>query len=993
MSAKRAYLEADNAGAGTSSVAIEPYSTYLVAHEVLVSLRAVRSESEILEAGQRALLTVRTSSSLPSAVRQVAVRLVSLLCAHPATDSVAMVDGLTLALTSAEPSVRCEIYQALGTLYEIKGIFATVTISDDAKSALDVAILSDLNHSQHHLRSAALALLPIARPHGQSTGPNSVFNTICSYAADAHPKVRQAALCAILRQHMVGAALPVEMYDECVVATKDDFEQVRLVAIELIWAISSAYPEHPVTIEKYETTETIRLLDDAFVKLCDMVNDSSVIVRQRACAILGRYRDVKHTFLSQTFSKQVMSNLRRFVHRGQRGKSGRKRGQHHSGPSKSSIPTPQGDIEVESDEFKLLDSGAAGAFVHGLEDEYQEVRDAAIESITELSIGSTEFAAKAVDFLVDMFNDSSDRVRLCAIRALVAIGDRSLIRLTEEQLSIALSAMKDASNIVREGIYAFLAVSVVARPDALTKLMAAIKSSLDKYPDDQMPIYKALMALGLSHSNVINTAFVRALLGISEHYLSREAKIEDTVYAGNVILLMNTDLPTRRDLALVLPDYVFSHLPYLRDKYQGCLPQDIAMSVPHELEFVRQMLEQPHDDPAIAQLSLGDKQQQISSALANIRSLLSLVCDREELRDGDGTKTAALLARRIDELEQSCKSTAIGAAVQQADLAVVGYARAVHPVLLMQSRAANMLRRQEHIDIASNVMHDVYKIEARSVGLDPSCRLALVYLRLFAHAAWIHAHSLARYDSRLVERMRAEFVLRARRTEKLLRDQSIHPSELVHLVQCPSLQLTESEAPQPANIPLEQAAESILAFIVGFKPLLFLPDGRCQHVSANCSKTAIARRPVEFNHVFPLHLSLTASLAWVAHRSKVVVMVTLPTNENITLHPPPSALKPLSPMHWALAWDEIPVSLPLSSGESTAVKLTIALQHAADVPWSDSFILKGSMVPDTYKIENYYKTAGDIARRHICIPITDASLSIGVNPVEFKPAPSSFTRI
>ncbi|KAJ2751888.1 hypothetical protein GGI19_004188, partial [Coemansia pectinata] len=229
MSTKRAYMEADNAGtAGASRTEIEPYSTYLAAHEVLASLRAARSECEILETGQRALLTVRTSALLPSAVRQVAVRLVALLCAHPATDSVAMVTGLTLALTAAEPSVRCEIYQALGSLYEVKGILATVTIPDDAKSALDAAILSDLNHSQHHLRSAALALLPIVRPHGQSTGPNSVFNTICSYAADAHPKVRQAALCAILRQHMMGAALPVEMYDECVVATKDDFEQVRL---------------------------------------------------------------------------------------------------------------------------------------------------------------------------------------------------------------------------------------------------------------------------------------------------------------------------------------------------------------------------------------------------------------------------------------------------------------------------------------------------------------------------------------------------------------------------------------------------------------------------------------------------------------------------------------------------------------------------------------------------------------------------------------------
>ncbi|KAJ2337936.1 hypothetical protein GGH91_004978, partial [Coemansia sp. RSA 2671] len=519
------------------------------------------------------------------------------------------------------------------------------------------------------------------------------------------------------------------------------------------------------------------------------------------------------------------------------------------------------------------------------------------------------------------------------------IGDRSVIKLTEEQLSIALSAMKDACHTVREGIYAFLAVSAVAQPDALSKLMAAMKSSLDKYPDDQMPIYRALMALGLSHSNVINTAFVRALLGISEHYLSREARIDDTVYAGNVILLMNTDLPTRHELATILPDYVFSHLPYLRDKYRGCFPQDIVQSVPTELGFVRQMLEQPRDDPAVIQLSLNDRQRRQSSALANIRSVLSLVSDREELRGGDDVErvwqveTAALLARRVGEFEHSLGDVAT---MPQADCVVVEYARATELVLLVQSRAATMLRRQEHIDLASKIMLGMYKIEARSVGLDPSCRLALVYLRLFAHAAWLHAHSMTSYDTRLAERMLAEFSLRAKRADQLLRDRSVLPSELADLVQ----RLAESTDPQPAT---EQTASSIRAFIAGFKPLTFAPFGRCQLVSASCSKTAVARRPVEFNHVFPLNLSLSASLAWVVHRSKIVVEVTMPTNEVIALHPPPSTLKPLAPLHWSLSWDTIPVALPLSSGESTAIGLTIALKHTVDVPWSDSFIVKGAV--------------------------------------------------
>ena len=40
---------------------------------------------------------------------------------------------------------------------------------------------------------------------------------------------------------------------------------------------------------------------------------------------------------------------------------------------------PEGEIAVEGDQ--LIEAGAAGAFVHGLEDEYMEVRSAAIGTL------------------------------------------------------------------------------------------------------------------------------------------------------------------------------------------------------------------------------------------------------------------------------------------------------------------------------------------------------------------------------------------------------------------------------------------------------------------------------------------------------------------------------------------------------------------------------------------------------------------------------------
>jgi integrator complex subunit 4 len=86
--------------------------------------------------------------------------------------------------------------------------------------------------------------------------------------------------------------------------------------------------------------------------------------------VLASYRSVNNAILLQTFSKEIVSYLGRQkphidVRRMKR-------------VQPKYLPTPEGDFDVDADEFRLLDSGACGAFVHGLEDEYQDVRYAAI---------------------------------------------------------------------------------------------------------------------------------------------------------------------------------------------------------------------------------------------------------------------------------------------------------------------------------------------------------------------------------------------------------------------------------------------------------------------------------------------------------------------------------------------------------------------------------------------------------------------------------------
>ena len=57
----------------------------------------------------------------------------------------------------------------------------------------------------------------------------------------------------------------------------------------------------------YSTDEDIRLLDDAFIKICNMVNDSSMRVRAEAVGLLGSLHDVSFNVLEQTLDKKLMS--------------------------------------------------------------------------------------------------------------------------------------------------------------------------------------------------------------------------------------------------------------------------------------------------------------------------------------------------------------------------------------------------------------------------------------------------------------------------------------------------------------------------------------------------------------------------------------------------------------------------------------------------------------------------------------------------------------
>ena len=136
--------------------------------------------------------------------------------------------------------------------------------------------------------------------------------------------------------------------------------------------------------------------------------------------MLGSFQDVSSKTLLQTISKEVLYGAEK----------GKLKVGRTAPPDLSNQQVAAGDIFISDDND--LESNAVGVFVNGLEDEFEEVRNATVDSICELSLTSLAFAKASVDFLVDMLNDEIDEVRINAITSLHKLGKR--VQLQELQV-------------------------------------------------------------------------------------------------------------------------------------------------------------------------------------------------------------------------------------------------------------------------------------------------------------------------------------------------------------------------------------------------------------------------------------------------------------------------------------------------------------------------------------------------------------------------------
>ncbi|XP_050295660.1 integrator complex subunit 4 [Anthonomus grandis grandis] len=502
--------------------------------------------------------------------------------------------------------------------------------------------LKDANHS---VKCRCLEIIGTHTPLCTGEEADKLLHLISSYFNNDDARVRSQAFQTVIILYNRGFKINPNIYVYVSDALKDDYEIVRSVALRLIWILGNTYPENEIIVES--SIHEIRLIDDAFGKVCNGVTDLSMQVRTLAAELLGSMKLVSPKFLNQTLDKKLMSNMRRKRTAHELALENVTSGEWASG-KKWADDAPK--ELLDADNISLMSSGACGAFVHGLEDEFLEVRSAAVESICKLSILNAPFAKMALDFLVDMFNDEIEDVRLKAIDSLRMISEHIVLR--DDQLETLLGALEDFSQEVREGLHRMLASCRMSTTAGLKMCVEKLLDNLKKYPQDKRSTYRCLQSVGARHPELV-VPLVPHFLNIHPFFDMAEPDVENPHYICLLILILNA---AKYSLTIVpiLEPHTLRHYAYLRDTMPQFVPsltlgdsspvsRPSPPSTSHSLAFL---------DTVISNLDMTENVTKIRVALLQkAKEQLNRLSDMDSTVSGTAQFTALYIGAQLQILQ------------------------------------------------------------------------------------------------------------------------------------------------------------------------------------------------------------------------------------------------------------------------------------------------------------------------------------------------------
>lgn len=504
-------------------------------------------------------------------LRAKSVQLMGEVCQYPGANKLQIAEEILDSLHKEGNHVV--ISQIFNTLSVTATLISSKT---DVLQKILKAALKKLDDTHQDVRCSCLSLVgricpnePIKISSGRSVDVLELFS---EFSADQDPRVRAVVYQSLLTLHQRNQTLELSVYEKASESLNDDYENVRLAAVKIVWVFSNISPDRMIK-HPYSNDEEIKLLDDAFIKICNMVNDISMKVRSEAVGLLGSLHNVSFNVLEQTLDKKLMSRGKKTKSFSERAME-KFRGESSGASQKWSSGKVWGDndpskMTIPEDEIKLMNTGSCGVFVRALEDEFMEVRSAGIDSLCELANQNGTFASMSTDFLVDMFNDEIEGVRLNSINSLMKLYE--YVDLREDQLDTILESLNDFNQVIRNSVRDLLSHCTLSTQACLYAVVLALLNNLKKYPRDAESIWKCMKNLGLCHPNFVSS-LVPGIMITHPYYAVPEPNIDDPSHIAIATLIFNASSKSP-SIQSLLPVYAMNHYNYFRDSMPNLIPE------------------------------------------------------------------------------------------------------------------------------------------------------------------------------------------------------------------------------------------------------------------------------------------------------------------------------------------------------------------------------------------------------------------------------------
>ncbi|XWS55469.1 hypothetical protein CRYUN_Cryun09bG0002800 [Craigia yunnanensis] len=344
------------------------------------------------------------------------------------------------------------------------------------------------------------------------------------FTRDPYPYVKKAALDGLVKLCKSGDFDDRDVIEGCycraVELLRDAEDCVRSAAVRAVCDWGKLLAISSEERNKQDSSDAV------FVQLCCMVRDMSFEVRLEAFDALGKVGLVSEDILLQTLFKKVL------------------------GINKDKIYKP-----IEG--FEISASAAAGAFVHGLEDEFSEVRMSACYSLRTLTVFSLQFAGEALNLLMDMLNDDSTVARLQALDTMHHMATSDHLKVEEIHMHRFLSTLFDNSSVIRSATRKILKLAKLSKLELFRLCIDGLLGNLETYPQDEVDVFSVLFHIGRNHGK-FTVHMIEEVSPQVEPAFGGKLGFDSTRVAAFLVLAISAPLSYEKDVHGV-PPRIFSY--------------------------------------------------------------------------------------------------------------------------------------------------------------------------------------------------------------------------------------------------------------------------------------------------------------------------------------------------------------------------------------------------------------------------------------------------